>query len=92
MAITAYKTIRVYGLERLNAEVAALLADGYWPLKEAEALPQGEYLQTMVKGRLDPASADDVLVGEIETAGGTTIPAGTLTETLQAIADLADPV
>lgn len=39
MTITAYKTIRVYGLDRLNAEVAALLADGYWPLKEAESLP-----------------------------------------------------
>ena len=30
-------------------------------------------------------------VPAIETAGGTTIPAGTLLETLQAIADLADP-
>lgn len=35
--------------------------------------------------------AADVSVPAITTAGGTTIPAGTLVETLQAIADLADP-
>lgn len=35
--------------------------------------------------------AEGAQVGSITTAGGTTIPAGTLQDTLQAIADLADP-
>jgi len=34
---------------------------------------------------------ETIEVPEITTAGGTVIPAGTLLEALQAIADLADP-
>jgi len=36
-------------------------------------------------------AAGSIQVGAITTAGGTVIPAGTLQETLQAIADLANP-
>lgn len=35
--------------------------------------------------------ATQITVASFETAGGTTIPAGTLQATLEAIADLADP-
>lgn len=41
--------------------------------------------------KLKKAVADDTVVESITTAGGTTIPAGTIQEVLQAIADLADP-
>jgi hypothetical protein len=37
------------------------------------------------------ADPDSIQIASFDTGGGTTIPAGTLTETLQAIADLADP-
>jgi hypothetical protein len=41
--------------------------------------------------KLKKAVAEDDVVAAITTAGETTIPAGTLQEVLQAIADLADP-
>lgn len=41
--------------------------------------------------KLRKAVVEDEVVPAITTAGGTTIPAGTLEEVLQAIADLADP-
>lgn len=41
--------------------------------------------------KLKKAIVDDKVVPAITTAGGTTIPAGTLAQTLKAIADLANP-
>lgn len=41
--------------------------------------------------KLKKAVAEDDVVASITTANGTVIPAGTLQEVLQAIADLADP-
>lgn len=41
--------------------------------------------------KLKKAIAEDEIVPAITTAGDTVIPAGTLMEVLQAIADLADP-
>ncbi len=41
--------------------------------------------------KLRKAFAEEDLIEGFTTAGGTAIPAGTLQETLEAIADLADP-
>lgn len=41
--------------------------------------------------KLRQALTNDDVVPAIMSEGGTTIPAGTLLETLQALADLADP-
>jgi len=58
-----------------------------------EALPPTDGSVTNVKVAAGAAIALNKLanVAAITTAGGTEIPAGTLQDTLQAIADLADP-
>lgn len=82
-AVSDYQVLQADSPEGLADAVNAAIEDGLQPVGGVGRLYRA-YIQAV--GVVEASG-----VAAITTAGGTTIPAGTLQATLQAIADLADP-